>query len=83
MISFSRIENTVKVKVQHGIFHNDAHFALTINQDYEYQAQLLLNQLDKHLRNNLEAIRKEAYEQGWKDAKAKRKKKTWFSSWWK
>lgn len=83
MITFSRNDNKVIVKVEHGIFHGDQYFELDILQNYQYQAQLLRNALELNLSRKLEEIRKEAYEQGWKDAKAKRKKQTWFSGWWK
>ena len=79
MISFERSENKVLVNVQHGIFFNDQYFQLDINQGHPYQAELLYRQLNKTLREKLESIRREEYEKGWKDAKAKRAKQTWFS----
>lgn len=82
MISFKRIDNKVEVQVKHGVLFNDQYFTLNINETYAYQAELLTRQLNDQLQKKLEAIRKEAYEQGWKDAKAKSAKKTWFSRWW-
>jgi hypothetical protein len=83
MLSFFRKENKVIVKLEHGIWGSDEHFALEIGQSFEYQAQLLKDALNKNLQNNLERIRREAYNQGWKDAKAKTRKQTWFSWSWK
>ena len=42
-------------------------------------AGFITHAMDKQLGDRLAAIREEAYEQGWKDAKAKRHKNTWFS----
>ena len=83
MITFSRKGTEVLVDVKHGVFFGEEYFRLEIHQAYEYQAELLLRQLDKNLSSQLERIRKEAYEQGFKDAKAKRAKQTWFSGRWK
>lgn len=44
-------------------------------------AFMLKESLSKKLCDTLQGIREEAYEQGWADAKAKRKKCTWFSRW--
>lgn len=84
MISFTRNDNQVIVKVEHGIFPaNNSYFSLEITQAFEYQAELLRRQLHNHLSSKLEAIRQEAYNQGWKDAKSKKvPKRTWFSGWW-
>lgn len=41
-------------------------------------AALLVRYLRKRLDNAIRAARREAYEQGWKDAKAKRRKTDWF-----
>ena len=79
MISFEREGAAVNVKVEHGIFFNNGYFSLPIYQSHDYQAALLCRQLNENLGNKLEAIRQEAYTQGWKDAKAKCAKKTWFS----
>lgn len=47
-------------------------------QSSELDAVLLERHLRDELYSRVEAIREEAYNQGWKDAKAKRKKQTWF-----
>lgn len=39
-------------------------------------------QMQREMNAGLKAIRKDAYEQGWKDAKAKRTKEEWFSGTW-
>jgi hypothetical protein len=45
----------------------------------EYAA-LLADRMRDELNDRVRAIRKKEYEQGWKDAKAHRVKKSWFSS---
>ena len=45
-------------------------------------AQLLINAFTARREELLSKIRRDSYEQGWNDAKAKRRKETWFSSWW-
>jgi hypothetical protein len=83
MLSFDRIGPDVIVNIEHGIFYNGNHFVLKISSTHDYQAELLKRQFQKKLSDELEAIRREAYNQGWKDAKAKTKKQTWFTGWWK
>ena len=48
----------------------------------EAYSQLLTNQINEDVKKNLKVIRREAYNEGWKDAKAKRKKESWFGGWW-
>lgn len=45
-------------------------------------AGLLSAEMDKRLHAELERIRREAYERGWKDAKAKKPKETYFDMGW-
>jgi len=44
-----------------------------------YYAQLVTDYYRDRLRSEMQRIRREAYEEGWADAKAKRKKQDWFS----
>lgn len=68
----------------------EVHFALklsTVGGDFifalrvpeEWAAMLLVQAISKQLFDAMSAIRKNAYEQGWRDAKAKRAKEQWFS----
>lgn len=45
-------------------------------------ALLLRDNLQGKMNDALEKIRQDAYMKGWKDAKARAKKETWFSGWW-
>lgn len=80
MIQFEREDNKVKVTIQSGCINWQYYFRY---QAYdEVHAELLTRQFDKHMRDKLESIRREAYEQGWKDAKGKKAKENWFSTLW-
>jgi hypothetical protein len=55
------------------------HFSWDTND--EMWGELLQENLQNGLRLKLEDIRRKAYESGWKDARGKRKRETWFSGW--
>ena len=83
MVRFERKESTVVVRVDHGVFYNDQHFAFKLEYQQEYLAELMKRQLQKELSDNLKRIRMEAYNEGWKDKSAKRKKRELFYGQWK
>jgi len=62
---------------------NDLKFSFTYNTGAEWVARLLRANIHQRQMSILTQIRREAYEQGWKDAKAHRTKKSWFSGMWK
>lgn len=82
LIEFQRDAETVRVKVESGAAGGGQVFAFLFSAGAEWAANLLISHLRERMWNRLEAIRKEAYLQGWKDAKAHAKKQTWFSSRW-
>lgn len=82
MIRFYREENKVNIHVEHGIFGNDVGFELKIEQAYAYQAELLTRALQENLNRHLTKIKEDAYNAGWKDAKAKTRKRTSFWGGW-
>ena len=51
----------------------------TVTTPAPYYAQLVTDYYRDRLRSEMQRIRREAYEEGWADAKAKRKKQDWFS----
>jgi len=71
MIKFRRTENKVIVDIEHGIFHNDGYFSLDVNQNHDYQAELLRKAFQDNLNRHLQDIKEKYYNEGWKDAKAK------------
>lgn len=83
MIKFGRTGTTVDIYVEHGIFYTGTAFHLKIEQSQDYQAQLLLQQLQKNMNAQLERIKQQYYEEGWKTAKAKKepKRKYFYGGW--
>lgn len=45
-------------------------------------AALFAEAMNKELSERLKAIREESYNRGWKDAKARKQKQTFFAWWW-
>lgn len=45
------------------------------------RAELLVRYVHNRLETEIEKTRREAYEQGWKDAKSRKPKVTWFPGW--
>ena len=72
------LDFTVKVPTHTLVW--DYHFTWACANDV--YAGFLANAMENQLGDRLAAIRAEAYEQGWKDAKAKRHKASWFSRRW-
>lgn len=59
-------------------FYDTRRFEFTFHTGQETYAGLLTSHLREKLGDAMEAARREAYEKGWTDAKAKRTKDTWF-----
>lgn len=82
MIEITRDQKEVVLKVETGLEPKANVFLFKWNCNDECYATLLRDHMHERLNRKLAAIREEAYLQGWKDAKAKTAKKTWFSRWW-
>lgn len=67
------------MRVKHGIFYDGAAFALTIQQSFPYSAELLKRQFEKHMTEQLQRVQRDAYNEGWRNAKAKTKKKIYLN----
>lgn len=80
MINILRRDTDLVVKINTG----DLGFTyeLTWNCKDNAYAELLARKMTAELTGKLEAIRQEAYLDGYKDGRAKRGKKTWFKRWW-
>lgn len=80
IIEFSLSNDLMDVKV--GIDPNVANmiYSLDISCSDKVHAALLLNQLRKVLASVVERIRTEEYNNGYKDGRSKRGKKSWFST---
>lgn len=75
MITIKRKDEKVQFEIEHGIFYADQHFVLELNQAYPYQAELLRKAFQDNLNRHLINIKEKYYNEGWKNAKAKTKKK--------
>lgn len=61
--------------------HGDISYTATIGLGNEYYAGFVVDALKKQMGDEMNAMRRESYEEGWKAAKAKKaSKETWFSS---
>lgn len=82
MIEF-KVDETAVVLDVHACYPLSTTFwSLRLECASKSYAFLLRENLYRNMTNKLEAIRKEAYNQGWKDAKAKTRKRDWFRSLW-
>lgn len=80
MIQITRKGTSVKIDFTSRIPLCDVRvFGFNWECNTEVYAGLLTNHLSNGLWSELVRVRKEAYEKGWKDAKAKVRKENWFS----
>lgn len=56
------------------------YFPMSFNTNDPIYAALLADSFNESIRRGIRAVREEAYNAGWQDAKAKRRKADWFSS---
>lgn len=79
MITFDRKEKQVVLEVSCFIpFWNDRVFSFYWNCEDEVYAGLLAYRFSREFERAVRTAREEAYNDGWKDAKAKRIRKTWW-----
>jgi len=60
---------------------NGYEFSLSWNANDDTYASLLADEFNRKLREALERRYQHAYEEGWKHAKAKEAKRSWWPSW--
>lgn len=81
MITITREKNLIKIKLESGVLDYTYMSIITCSDDVH--AELLTREFNKKLQTQLSTTRKEYYNSGWKEAKAKKKpKETWFSGRW-
>lgn len=56
-------------------------FDATFDALTPWAASLLREALQEKFSDRVKTARRDAYAQGWRDAKAKRKRETWFAGW--
>lgn len=79
MITIFKRDKQVIVQIENGpLFSN---YQFDFNCGDPHYAALLTTHFNDRLASRIEAIRKEEYDKGWRDAKSKKvPKKNWFSS---
>lgn len=80
MFALTRDGSKIKVEVGTSIGWT---FTTSINCSDEPYAILLKQNMENKMYEELTRIRREAYEQGWKDKSRKQKKQTWWTGRWK
>jgi hypothetical protein len=80
MITTEIQENCVRIKINLGLKCNKHFLLFTRNETYEYQAELVANQIQKQLDEKIRKLKEEYYNRGYKDGKGHQTKVTWFSS---
>jgi hypothetical protein len=81
MFTFTREGSNLKVELFSELTPKANVYSFTWQCGDDCYADLLAKHFEKLLGDKLEKIRKESYIKGFKDAKAKRAKETWFSRW--
>ncbi len=81
MIKFYRDGTQIKVAINAGMLDQKV-MNLYWDCGHDWFAEMLLRKLEEELSGTLRSMREDYYRQGWKDAKAKRSKRTFFSDQW-
>lgn len=83
MFEIKREKERIKLTVKPAIPGAESweYYFYRTEQD-EPTAQLLVNAINEHMKKLLKHTRQEYYDNGYKDAKAKRKKADWIGGWW-
>lgn len=83
MISFKRMDCSAVASIDILVpYYNERSFPMSFDCGNEAYAGLLVRAMVNRMEAKLKAIRDEAYEQGWKDAKSNKARSTWFSGLW-
>lgn len=81
MFTISRKKEVVEIKIEPNVLGAEGwYYTATIVANSELAAQFIANAVNEERRKTLQRIRGEAYDKGFSDAKAKRRKETWFNA---
>lgn len=81
VLNICRNGTAVEVTVDSGLAIERSRFQFKWETNSDWAAELLANKLRKRVGDAVQAARKEAYEEGWRDAKAKKSGKQTFFPW--
>ncbi len=83
MLEIKRDGNSAIIHMDTDLPHNRPYvntlWVFKSEEGSPWHAELVVRYLKNRLKECVKQIRRDAYEQGWKDARAKRVKETWFS----
>lgn len=80
MFTIKRKGETVEIQIYPHVPGAESwYYTATLSSNSEVGAQLIANAIETELIRRLKEIRSAAYESGFSDAKAKRKRESWFS----
>lgn len=82
MMNFSRKGTAVTAVIEANVGVERRFFNFTVTLSDEVYAYMLRENFQTKMREALQEIRREAYSQGWKAAKAKTAQQTFFSGSW-
>lgn len=78
MFNFKRKDNVVQIEVEAKSNVSERWYQFSFNCNDAVYADLLVKSFGDNLTQKIKQIKEEAYKQGFKDAKAKRRHETWF-----
>ena len=79
MIQITQEDTNVRLSIESNLGCN---YIVRYNCGDVYYSRLLRDHLQAKMYNKLEAIRREAYEEGWRDKTKRKPKQTWFRGNW-
>lgn len=82
MIQIQSKDTQLIVRLFAGYPISEWEFTTTGNMQYEAYALLVAHNIREYIDKRIRSIREDEYNKGWKDAKAKKAKRTWFSCQW-
>lgn len=82
MIAFNREGSNTIVYVEHGVFNDTRRFKFDLNHDHDYIAELVRQALQYNLNKELARLKQKYYDLGWKQTKAKERKRNEFYGGW-
>lgn len=81
MIDFLTEGKNLCVRVKYDKEIGNWTLTATVDKGREVNAELTVHRFQKELEKKLKKIREDACQDGWKNAKAKRSKQSWFAGW--
>lgn len=81
MLSFRHKEDRLEIVIDTGLSVDKPSILANWSCGTSIEAAALEKHMNDKFEDRVKAARAESYEKGWKDAKAKRQRETWFGGW--